>query len=200
MRRAAGVTLGLAVCACAWADEGEGRISVPKPPLESWVHLEVAYVPWIDVTADKDYLEPHDGVLFDARVGGGTGVLGRIAIGREVSLGLSYQLSEHLERTFDAGAYLHIGTLDLQVAGGIPVDGPVQVYGTAAIGVGGLAFDFERGYHDQGGVAGTLRAKVGLRVYGRLEVFFEAGGFVWGTRHEAFGWGGWAGPGVGLHF
>ncbi|MCA8925577.1 MAG: hypothetical protein KDD82_27460 [Planctomycetes bacterium] len=202
MKRLACLALGAALgLASAAADEDDGgRLSVPRPPNESWVHLEVGYLPWVDVTADKDYLEPRDGVLFDPRVGPGTGLLGRVSIGKEVSLGLSYQLSEHLERTFDARTRLHLGVLDLSIGGGIPAKGPVQLHGTLGVGVGATVFDFERGYHDTGGAAGTLRGKLGLRVYGRLEVFVEVGGFVWGWDDEAVGWGAWLAPGVGLHF
>ncbi|MEZ6186217.1 MAG: hypothetical protein R3F62_14575 [Planctomycetota bacterium] len=195
------LAIALTVCAVAAAEEEPGWASLPSPSIESYVHLEVGYAPWVDVTADKDYLEPDDGVRFDARVGGGPGVFARISGGsQEVSLGLSYRLSQHLERTYDALTTLHLGALELEVHGGFPERGPVQLTGGVAIGVGAAVFDFDRGYHDSGGAAALLRARVGLRAYGRVEVFFEAGGFVWGTHREAFGWGGWAGPGVGLHF
>lgn len=177
----------------AWDDE---------PSFDSHVRLSAFWLPAVKLVADRDYLEPEDGLLFHAqlRTGGGWG--GAFAIGGEhIGVGGLYMFSEHRDRRTGDVCQAHAGYLELTLEGALPQGGPLLISGGVGIGLGGAVLDFrENTYDDAGGISFELRAWAGLRLLERVELTVGGGGFEWGVPGETIGYGGFATVGLTLRF
>jgi hypothetical protein len=176
-----------------WGDE---------PSFESHVRLSAFWLPGVKVVADRDHLEPDDGLLFHADLRHGSGWGGAFAIGTEhVGVGGLYLFSEHRERRSGEVCRAHAGYLEVTLEVGLPPGGPLLLSLGCGLGLGGAVLDFARNaFDDSGGLSGELRAWVGLRLLERVEVTAGGGGLYWGVPGETIGWGAFATLGVALRF
>lgn len=173
-----------------------------EPSFESHVRLSAFWMPLVRLVADRDYLEPDQGIQFHARLRTGSGWAGAFAIGGEhVGVGGFYVYSEHSDRRTGDTCRAHAAYVELSFEGALPPGGPLLVTLGGAIGLGGAVLDFrENTYDDAGGVSLEVRGWVGLRLLERVELTAGGGAFEWGVPGETIGYGAFATLGLTLRF
>ncbi|MEM7231346.1 MAG: hypothetical protein AAF517_04195 [Planctomycetota bacterium] len=157
------------------------------------------WLPAVKIQPDKDERESNDGLEFDADLATGSGFGVQLSLEggsdprgtrRSVgSVGLLYLNSRHSERDVETHAHLH--QLFVEARGRRFLSrGPVQPHFGLGVGLGGMILDFDDRFDDTGGIAGSVRGEVGVRVVDHFEVTAGAIGFAWGYPGEWVGYGG----------
>jgi hypothetical protein len=188
-------------------EDGEDPYAVALD--ERTFRLHLFFVPALQIwnaEEDKHWIEEvRDGPALDGDFSTGEGFGLRVGIGDvkrfwAYSVGVLYMGARHRERNRRAPLETHIMVAELESEWFAPSRGTVQLFGGGAAGLGGFVYDFDRVFHDTGGLALEARAFAGVRFLDRFETRVSAGGVLLGYPSELLGTGAFLTVEVGLWF